>query len=187
MPKTHAGLTTRLGISLRLGLKGGVMDNPYQTGDYRSSYPTATSQVSPGIIQALAGTKPWVRLCSVMGFIGAGFMIIGGLMMMAGGAIGGMSNSGLRGMGWVQTFMGAIYIVMSLMYLFPAVKLWKYGSAILRLMSTQSPGDLEQALEQQRGFWKFVGIVVLISLAMMLLGIVIAVIGAAAAASSFSR
>ena len=163
------------------------MDNPYQTGAYSSSYPIATGQVSAGIIQALAGTKPWVRLCSIMGFIGAGFMILAGLMMMAGGAIGGSSNSSMRGLGWMQTFMGVIYIALSVMYLFPSLKLWKYGTAIIRLMSSQSAADLEQALVEQRGFWKFVGIVVLIYLAIVALGLILGMIAVVTAASSFSH
>ncbi|MCW1920936.1 DUF5362 family protein [Luteolibacter arcticus] len=163
------------------------MDNPYQTGAYGSTYPTATGQVSPGVIQALNGTKPWVRLCSVMGFVFAGFMILAGLMMIAGGAIGGMSRSAAAGLGWIQTVVGLFYIAMSLMYLFPAVKLWKYGTSILRLMSTRSAADLEQALEEQRGFWKFVGIVLLISLGLMLVGFVLVIIAGVASAAALSK
>jgi len=163
------------------------MDNPYQTGDYRSSYPSSTGYVSPGVIQALAGTKPWVRLCSIMGFIGAGFMILGGLMMIAGGAIGGMSSSSMRGMGGFQTLTGVIYLVLSVMYLFPSLKLWKYGTAILRLMSSRSAADLEQALEEQRGFWKFVGILMLVFAVMMVLAFVVGIITAVATASRMSR
>ena len=163
------------------------MENPYQPGAYSGSYPTATGQVSAGVIRALNGTRPWVRLCSILGFIGAGFMIIAGLIMIAGGAIGGMSRSAPAGLGWFQTIGGIFYIVLSLMYLFPALKLWKYGTAILSLMSSQSAVDLERALEEQRGFWKFVGIMVVISMSMMVLGIVVAMIAGAASAAALSR
>ncbi|MCW1886447.1 DUF5362 family protein [Luteolibacter flavescens] len=163
------------------------MDNPYQTGAHGNPYPSSTGQTSPAIIQALAGTKPWVRLCSIIGFICAGFMVLGGLMMMAGGAIGGMSNSRAAGFGWIQSIMGLIYIAMSLMYVFPSVKLWKYGTAILNLMSSQSATDLEQAMEAQRGFWKFVGIVILVSIGLMLIGMVLAIVAAGMAAASINE
>ncbi|MEK7949919.1 DUF5362 family protein [Luteolibacter soli] len=163
------------------------MDNPYQPSAYGSSYPTATGYVSPAFIQALAGTKPWVRLCSVLGFIAAGMMIFIALAMMATGAVGGMRSRGGAGAAAVPVIMGVIYLAMSVVYLFPSLKLWKYGSAILRLMSSQSAADLEQALEQQRGFWKFVGILALVSTCLGLLGAVIAGIASVSAVSSLSR
>jgi hypothetical protein len=156
------------------------MDNPYQTSAYGNTYPTATGQVSPGAIQALAATRPWVRLCSVMGFIGAGLMILAGLGLIAGGAL---TSSSSRAVG-AQSFVGVMYIVMSLLYLVPSLKLWKYGTAILHLMSTNSAADLEQALEQQRGFWKFVGILVMISIGFMIVAMVIGGVAGAMSASS---
>jgi len=63
--------------------------------------------------------------------------------------------------------MGLVYLVLSLLYLIPSIKLWKYGSAIYRLLSTNSIADLENAMEQQRSFWKFVGIMIIIMLAIM--------------------
>jgi hypothetical protein len=110
-------------------------------------------------------------------------MILAGLMMIVGGTVGSLGRSSMGGLGWMQSFMGVIYLVMSLMYLFPSVKLWKYGTSILRLMSSRSAADLEQALEEQRGFWKFVGILMLVFLAMMLLTFVIGIFSAIATAT----
>ena len=44
----------------------------------------------PGIQNALAGTKPWVRLVSILGFISAGFMIVAGLFAAV---LGGFSDA----------------------------------------------------------------------------------------------
>lgn len=161
------------------------MDNPYQAGGHHA-HPSASpsGSMTPAILQSLAGTKPWVRLCSVMGFIGAGFMILGGIVMMVSGAALGLSNQQTAGLAGMPVVIGVMYLVFSLLYLIPSIKLWKYGSAIYRLLSTNSVADLENAMEQQRGFWKFVGIMILIMLVFMVVAIVGGALVGAAAASA---
>jgi hypothetical protein len=155
------------------------MHNPYQTSgstDYYSSQGTVT----PATYQALAATKPWVRLCSVMGFIGAGFMILGGIGMAISGFLapgGGIAAAG------ATTGVGIVYTILSLIYLIPSIKLWKYGSSILRLISSRSTADLDQAMNEQRGFWQFVGIMMLIMVIVMGLVMLLAFFGAAVAAT----
>jgi hypothetical protein len=73
-----------------------------------------------------------------------------------------------------QFLVGLLYAAMGVLYLFPSIKLWKYGSSIVRLMGSGSNADLIEALEQQRSFWKFVGIMILI----MIVLYVVAIIGA---------
>ena len=160
-----------------------TMDNPYQASSH-SAYPTSSGSVTPATLQALAGTKPWVRLCSIMGFIGAGFMILAGLLMMTTGAMAGMSSQQTAGLAGLPVVMGITYIVLSIIYLFPSLKLWKYGSAIIRLMSSNSITDLEAALDQQRGFWKFVGILMIVMITFMLLAMVGGIIAGASRISN---
>jgi hypothetical protein len=163
------------------------MDNPYQASSH-SAYPVASSgSVSPATLQALAGTKPWVRLCSILGFIGAGMMILAGLAVMATGVFGGMGSRQSAAMtGLPLVAAGIFYLLMALLYLFPSLKLWQYGSSIVRLMSSGSNADLEAALDQQRGFWKFVGIMMVILLGLMLLAFVGGFIAAMAGAAALS-
>jgi len=73
-----------------------------------------------------------------------------------------------------QFVMGLLYAATGVLYLFPSIKLWKYGSSIVRLMGTGSNADLVEALDQQRSFWKFVGIMILVMIALY----VVAIIGA---------
>ena len=122
-----------------------------------------SNTVSVAVIEQLAATKPWVRLMSVITFIGAAFMLLGAAGMLLVGGMGAMSRkpsaavlSGAMGFG-----IAAIYATLALVYIFPGVKLWKYASAIGSLMHSGTEVDLVAALNQQRSFWKFVGIIVL--------------------------
>lgn len=162
-----------------------MMDNPYQASSH-SAYPASSGMVTRAVIDSLAATRPWVRLCSILGFIGAGFMILAALGIMASGTLGAMSSRDAAPFAGFSIIMGFVYLVMSLIYLIPSIKLWQYGSAIVRLMSSNAVADLEAALDQQRGFWKFVGIMVLIMIGLMLLVFVGGMVTAVAGASRMS-
>jgi hypothetical protein len=118
-------------------------------------------------VEMLRQTKPWVMVISVLMFLGAGFMLLASLLMMAGAAFS-PSGSG------VTAAVAVIYVPMAVLYIYPAVKLWKYGGAINRLVLNRDTSDLEGALEQQKSFWKFSGITALIFIILYIVIFVIA-------------
>lgn len=141
-----------------------------QTASYSSN-----AAISQGVLEQLAGTKPWVRFMSVLTFIGAGFMLLGALIMLvAGGAVAASGKAG--GMsGGMMSGLAIIYALFSVVYIYPGLKLWKYASHIGQLLISGSMLDLEAALGQQRSFWKFLGIMVIAIFALYILIIIAAV------------
>lgn len=136
------------------------MNNPYaspaQPAPYGSGEPYRAddrAEVSATSVEMLRQTKPWVTLLSVISFLGAGFMLLGGVSMVAMGAIAPAGASPIP-----MAAMGAGYIPFALLYVYPALKLWGYSSAIGRLIASRSSVDLDAALAQQKSFWKFAGI-----------------------------
>ncbi len=130
----------------------------------------------------LAGTKPWVRFISVLMFIGAGLMLLLAVVMLfAGGSIFKTANLGAyeAGMG-VGIAVG--YAIFAFIYIYPALKLWKYASRIGALLSSSTILDLEGALNEQRSFWKFIGVMMLLVLILYAVIAVIAVIAMVSAA-----
>ena len=125
-------------------------------------------QVSSLVIDKLAGTQGWVRFFSVLGFI------VFGLMMVV--AVGALF------LGSTGAFVSLVYIVMGALYFFPTLKLSQYASRIARLRVTRSEVDLSAALEAQRSFWAFVGIVTLVVLCLYLVIILVTCVGAASMA-----
>lgn len=148
--------------------------------------PGIGGQASPSSIQVLAATRPWVVFCSIMGFIGAVFMVVYGVMMTFFGVMIGQPQmpspsqvpAGAKppDMTAFMSVMGVFYLLMAIFYVIPSVKLWKFGSAIKRLTLSGSNTDLEQAVDQQRSFWKFVGILIIVGfvtgIAFMVVGMV---------------
>lgn len=147
---------------------------------------TAAGQVSPGTVQALRETRPWVLLLAILASLLTGLMLLGGLLALLGGAMAGASGGGGAGPVGVIAVMGVAYLVVALLYLYPIIKLFKYSGAISRLARTGAVHDLEGALREQKGFWKFLGIVTLIGIALYIVAIILFVVLGASMAGAFS-
>jgi hypothetical protein len=131
--------------------------------------------VSEAAVELLRQTRPWVVLLSVLAFLGSGFMVLISIFVAGAAALG----PGMKG---VPAFLGLIYLPLGLLYLYPGVKLWSYGSAISRLVASRALPDLEDALSQQKSFWKFSGVASIVVMVVYAIGIVVFIaIGAAAA------
>jgi len=133
-------------------------ENPYLAPNIVTSAGDAIGG-DPGLDRAadmLRQTKPWVRFVSVILFILAALMVLVGLAVMVGGMMGPMGPSG--------AVFGAIYILMAILYIAPGIFLWAYADRIGIFLRQRTPGRLAMALESQKSFWKFTGIVTLIVL-----------------------
>lgn len=141
-----------------------IPPNPYSSpaADLYGSAASAPENggISPATLALLAGTKPWVRFMSVMLWIGIVFML-GMALLMGGIMLAGIPGSGLdKGpMGAVGVIvMVGMYSLLAFLYVYPAIKLWAYASRIAQLSATRTITDLDAALNEQRRFWKFVGV-----------------------------
>jgi hypothetical protein len=100
-------------------------------------------------------------------------MLVAALGMFAVGAIGAAATSSPSPFPvWA---LGFVYAPMAALYIYPGVKLWQYGSAISRVEASRAPADLESALEQQKSFWKYSGVTLIVMVALYALFIVGAV------------
>ncbi|HLA83874.1 MAG TPA: hypothetical protein VJL29_03690 [Thermoguttaceae bacterium] len=124
-------------------------------------------------VDMLRQTKPWVRFISVVTFLGSALMVLVGAFMMLGGAAGATPGFGVG--------VGIVYIVMALIYIIPALFLWMYADRIALFVRERSTVALASALEAQKSFWKFVGILMLVFIALYAVGIFLAIIVGVAA------
>ncbi len=121
------------------------------------------------IIQSLKQTRPWVRFISILLFLGAVLGLFGSLAPLV---------AGVPGMPGGSTYMAvfACQALFSLVYLIPALYLFKYASSIGTLVSGGGVAELETALMYQKSFWKFSGVLALIGLIVGVLGVATAVV-----------
>ena len=142
------------------------MDNPYQAPTSLDSVSHSGPEVSPDVIRALAGTKGWVRFIAVLGFIVTAIMLLACLGML----LGGNTSRGFYPMN--PSVLAGVYFVVTVLYFYTAFKLNQYASKIGSFIFNASQENLVLALDAQRGFWKFVGIMVIIVIVAYLLVIV---------------
>jgi Family of unknown function (DUF5362) len=129
--------------------------------------PPPPPPASPSPVAAqLQRTQPWVRFLSIMGFIAAGFMVLFGLVIgAAGAATGNYQTLGIM----------VMYPIMGVVYVFPSIFLLRYADRIKTFVASGQEQDLAGALDAQRSFWKFAGILTIISIVLSLVFVAIAV------------
>lgn len=151
-------------------------------------YRAPAGAVPEGAIEMLRQTRPWVVFMSVVAFLGSAFLFVAALFMFA---VGFLMPAGLKGGGGAEVFggavgmvygaMGFVYLPFAAMCIYQGIKLWAYGSAIGRLLTSRAAADLEDAMQHQKTYWKFSGIsVIVIFVLYILLFVGIMVVGVAA-------
>ena len=79
----------------------------------------------------------------------------------------------MQGMGGAPAlFLGGFFIVFGLFYFYPGYKLWRYGSKCTQVVAAPSEQGLTDALKQQHHFWRFVGVLTVISIVFFLLNLI---------------
>jgi hypothetical protein len=117
-------------------------------------------------VSLLVQTRPWVRLIAVVIFIALGFVVLGtALLFMASGQLPGIGRR-------EATMAAAMMVGIAALYVAPAIFLWRYAGSIDRLQRGGGPPALTAALSQQKSFWKYMGILLVVMLG--LYGLVIA-------------
>jgi hypothetical protein len=127
----------------------------------------------------LQRTQPWVRFLAILGFVSAGFMILGGLFA---GAFAAMGLAGAdRGANMQVVVLLFLYPLFGVLYVYPSLCLLRYADHIRRYLAAPGTQHLEAALDAQRSFWKFAGILAVLSIvASIALFVVAIVLGVAA-------
>jgi len=123
------------------------------------------------MVNSLRATRPWTRLLSILGFIGVAFSILAGIAMIIGRNFFPVSDKAPP-----LAFLGIIYMLTSVFYLVPSIWLSKYSSAISSFLKQNDAIQLAKAIAYQKSFWKFVGITVLVLMAIAILGIIAAIL-----------
>jgi hypothetical protein len=124
----------------------------------------------------LRQTQPWVRLVSVIYFVMS-------TLMIAGGIIGGVvlafvrsrSDAGAAG-ALAAIPLLIVYPVIGLFNLIPAVLLGRFARRAREFVASGQPHQLEDALDAQRSYWKFMGVLMIIGMAIMVVALVVAVV-----------
>jgi hypothetical protein len=139
--------------------------NPYAAPQVTSGPITTTAAsdegaITPGIVRAMEGTRPWVMFFAILAFIACGLLVIGtifAVLFMLGNVAGG-----------IVLFL--IYAANAGIYGYIGYLLLTYAKSAGGFVRTGRVAELEKALHAQKDFWKTTGILTIVAISMSLIG-----------------
>ncbi len=150
-----------------------MADNPYEAPSANLSghetFGAHTGGVTQGVVEQLRRTKGWTRFISVLSII-IGVILI----FFAVFASSTMASAGraLPGIGGFIGIIMVVYGIIGVLQIIIGAKLGGFSSAVQKLMYSAQESDLEDALDRQRSFWIFAGVMMIIGLLIGIIGIV---------------
>jgi hypothetical protein len=163
------------------------VEKMYKAPDNLGSIQTPTegaTGVSANTRLFLGEAAPWLKFLGVMGFIGCGFMVLGGIvMMLVPAALSSVSNAygkfgGAMGIGFAFLFLGLAVILF-----FPARFMYKMGAAGSAYKMAAQANALEEVALNLRKWAKFYGIMIIIIIGIYILAIIGVIVAGIAAKS----
>jgi hypothetical protein len=155
-----------------------MSDNPYQSPQTAAGGAASlgsSGTITETMVVHLKGASPWLRFLGIIGFIGCGFLGLSGIIMLAAmPALGPeLSETASRILG---RSLGAFYLVLGVAVFFPALFTYNFGARLRNFIRNNAERELELAFKYNKSYWKFSGIMTIISLAIIPVAIVIGVI-----------
>lgn len=134
--------------------------------------------------EMLNSTAKWAKFLAILGFIGVGFMVLAGLFMATlGSSIPTASDSSPFAF-FTGGILGLFYLAMAAFYFFPSLYLYQYADKLKTAVISQDETQLILALDKNKRFFKFIGILTVVGIALYILFIMIFV-GAMASGGEF--
>jgi hypothetical protein len=152
--------------------------NPYQSPE-NVSVPEkplmAQAALTDTMLHYLKEAAPWLRFVGILGFIGSGFICLGGIIfaivMFAALEIAGEFGGPAFGL------LGILYAALAVLVFFPSLFTYRFGAGIRNYTLSNSGQELEQAFKNNKSLWTFYGILCIINLALVPVMVIVAIVG----------
>lgn len=128
-------------------------------------------RISEKAIQSLRETRPWISFMGIVGFVMCGFLILFSFFMII---VSSNLPSYAHGNGLPGAISFVIYLIAAVVSFFPALYLYNYGQKLKDYLAIGSQESLEQAMDMQKRYYQFIGILSIIYLAFLAIFILIA-------------
>jgi len=155
---------------------GYFFDQELYKSEQASDKSEAPSEVllSQVTLEAFRKTARWMKFLSIMGFITAAILILGGLgMLVTGGAVGGGYGAGIGAIGFL------VYLVMGIIIIIPNNYLNTAARGYKQYYYSKNTGNLATAFAMQKSYWTFMGVLVVIYLCLIGIALLSLIIGSA--------
>jgi len=159
---------------LTFGAGRGSAGAALQPLPYLSSGGPTNAVVTARVVELLRDTSRWTRIVAILMFVGSGLMILGGFCMFGNLFIGRGGPAANP-----EAFIGCAYVPLAILYIVPAIFLYRYAKHSKSFAVNGDERDFENAIAAQKSFWKFVAMTALVMVALYVVALIvfIAVVG----------
>ena len=160
--------------------------NPYQSPEtvvVQDNVPAGQGTLTETMLFQLKGASPWLRFVGVLGFIGAGFAVLTGIVFLTMIPFFNRSFAGIDPFSgsmdlaiWV--FISLFCIIVGVLMVLPSLFMYRFGEKIRGYLRTGAEQELELAFKNNRFLWKSIGIICIVQLAffpLTMIGSIIAI------------
>lgn len=127
----------------------------------------------------LLETARWTKFIAIIGFVILGLLILVGILMGLGLSVASQMYDTANLGSAFGTAMMVMYLVLSLLYFFPILYLYKFSVLIKPAIHTGNQQQFNLALSYQKRMYKFIGIMLLVVFGLYAVMIIAAILGAA--------
>lgn len=124
-------------------------------------------------------TSKWMKFLAILGCIGAVFMILCGICVMAFSGVMDFGFYDVPGGSFITIFMGIFYLIMAGLYIYPILCLLRASKAAQMAVEMNSNEQMVEFLSNSKSFWKFCGILTIVMLALSVIALIVAPIAVA--------
>jgi uncharacterized membrane protein YjgN (DUF898 family) len=119
----------------------------------------------------LEAASPWLRFLGIVSYIACGLMVLAGLVMVIAAPL----LAEINGDDYTGFLTGIILLVSAVLEFFPARFAYSFGARLRNFFLSNAERDIEIAFKYNKSYWKFCGIMMIIALALIPIGISLAI------------
>jgi len=134
-----------------------------------------TLEITGEITGHLNEAGRWSKFLAILGFVFMGFLILAGFILSIVMAF--LPSQGFDAMPFPPFLIGIIYFVMGAVYLLPILYLYRFSTGIKQALFSKNQNQLTQAFFNLKAHYRFIGILMIVFLAIYLLMFVIIIFG----------
>lgn len=137
-------------------------------------------QITAFFKEQMLSARKWLKFLTILCTIGVALLVLAGIVMMFVPALPGMGAAGMPGF-----FVGIVYLLAALIYVYPLKKCYALIGNIERAMKQDVQADLDLMAANTKSVLKYCGILSIICLCLYAVAIVAVIVGAIIGVSAF--
>ena len=119
----------------------------------------------------LSTTRKWAMFLAIMGFIFLGIMLLAGVIA---GVFLSAFRDNMESSGFTGIIMGIFFVIMSAVYFFPLLYLFRFSKYTAAAVQTLNKEDLYKAFKNLKSYFVYIGILIIVMLSMYVVLLIIA-------------